>query len=613
MPDLGAGEPACFAGELKEGGTGPSVVSQALEGPEIPDWCGRDAPAKAAAFVGKGPPNQKGWAWRNLFGFYANPPALSTLPDWGCFLFGAKPGKWGQFVLNLVYIPLAILDGLYSYLFDEACRNTKAAPLMLRKAIGDTVSNWVGIDMRISAWQVEATLNYLCPNVLPHPPDVIAAYMHGVMPRPDAVAWLKGHGWCEYTTELAIHAAQYRFGPSELIDLWRRRIITDEAALADRLEKTGVLDQWTRREIIEGSYTLFDVGTIYRALHILRPGRVDDSIVYTENDAKRDLTSLGYNYKQVSQLLYLNKFDISHRQFLMPYKLGQMTTAQLQEAMRDDGWIQRDIDTFTPMYRLERGISRNAEVGGDTPKGLVTAAAEGVITYDELRAGIKEIGYNDLIAEDAVRQAKEQRLADRHKAGIAAVRGGLNAGEYSPDTAALALSVYGIDQTSALEIIGIWQVEAQTKLKPASVGQLCEWASKGWVSVAEYQYRLRALGWRPADIERIIRACGLKERQRQEKQDAANAKRRVDEAKKQAGAEAALLKARASLAAKVAAKKAADARHQADQLLTGAHQQLAQVGSELSHIQTRAKTKGAMIDPAEVAANPPPGPPLPTP
>jgi hypothetical protein len=259
-----------------------------------------------------------------------------------------------------------------------------------------------------------------------------------------------------------------------------------------------------------------------------------------------------------------------------------------------------------PFYDSQKQSYTAKTVGVPAPAKAIQSAAEGYLTGDVFLSILRAHGFSDYevgIASDLVNVQRQQQIRE---AGIKHVQAALQAGEMDATTATEALANYEIPADAAAVIVQVWSIEMIYKVKPLTPGQLCEYASKGWVSAVEYKTRLRTLGYTSIDIDRIMRACNLKALEAKQKTEAANAKKRVSEEQKAQKLAASAANARRIQEQKLAAARQKAAAAAENQQYQQIGKSLAEVKEQIADIEAEEKIAGATILPKFEQENPPP-------
>ena len=536
---------------------GDSILSSGIGFNATPNWCGAKKPGDVAIPGKAGIKGEKGWAVRNMFGFHKAADAFATWPDYWCEIFSNSPPWYTIPLLAPVYMFAALCDAILSLMVPPGCDEAGLAATIAQRAIQGVAERWLGMQFPVVNEMQQHTLDYSCPSVIVLPNDAIAAWTHGTMTAAEASEWCKANGWCQFTADMAMDAAKYRTSPGQLVDLWHRGVIGTEDQLRTAMQHVGVIDQIEQTRLIEGAWTLWDVGTIYTALHRLRQNRVEAHLVYSEAEARQDLRSLGYKDDKIEKMIELATNPLSYRQLLAPYERGAIERDNVYEALIDDGIAPHDAGLLMEYYDDAKTEYQWKSAGGPGVEEIVKATAAGEMSPDVFMSELKAQGVTQEQTETAARLVIATRQQQARATAIAAARAGLRSGELSPDDAIGALMAQQVPSDAAGNIVSQWLAEWQYERKPIGAPQLCQWVAQGLLPVSEYKMRLRRLGYSETDVRRIMAVCELGAQKKAE--TAAAAKQRAIDANNARAARAAQMAARTKTAEDVKAARAAAA------------------------------------------------------
>lgn len=558
---------------LDDNGCGKSFIGK-LTDFRVPKVCDPAGPIVMRGWIGQLKDAPEGFGWRALFGFWPVGGAFS-IPDWACAAFGLSPKKDGEgvlrilgmswyirFTLGLIYWPLAILDMISAVLIPSGCAGPKMLPYQVCSYVNSIVSKYFGGISKISEKQWDVALNFVCPSIIPSPQTVISATLYAGMTLENCRDWCAMSGWCPVTVDMELATQQFRPSISMLVSLWQRRVVPDEGSLKKALGNAGVMSEDFANYIIKDSYTRPDVGMIWRALHVCRPGRGPANAAYDEDGARADLTALGYSYDWVNRLLYLAKSDLSYRQLLKPYERGEIDRTALLEYLRDDGFTDADSVKLANVFESNREEYLWKQAGGISTSEAVKLAGEGLISRPLFDQYSSAVGMTTDEEQAALGQVRFQQLLETHRLAIAGVKASYDKKEIDAAAAIALMAGYGIEPFAAGQIVQFWTSAEAEKGKEVSASLLCTWANQGIITVDDYASRLSALGYSSADVRALINSCQLRDKQQQQRAQASQA-RHAEVAKQRAARQAASEKAASDKAAAAADKAANDATDQA--------------------------------------------------
>jgi hypothetical protein len=508
----------------------PGPAAQAF----LPDWCSADALAQAQAFANALPAAGKcglqGWAG------FLDEDCNTKIPDWAG-PFARMPLGIGTLIISIAHVPFRLLDtGLALIPFHRNLDPVKKSAMYLWGFVLGVANKFTGGFLAPLVRSLELERNFIAPWQVQDTSTAVARHLRDQIRQSETYQWGAVNGDCPPTVQAAIDTQQAWYDPEMQWQAYLRGIIHSEGELRIALRKCGFIDQRVTERWIATHYQLLDRGTILEALNRLRPGRDPSGVTYTEAEARKDLRALGYQDRTVDIIIALSKHPPNFRQLQKPYVDGLMELEQLQEFQRDDGLSETGIETLAPFLRFERVNHQRLLSGAPAPAALTKGVADGQISPGDYAGEIAAQGYPPSTSVGGLVEAAAQRLRSYRAACIAGIERALSGGTSTTAEAAIALRECGVDAGIADEMIARWVIERANGSKPASVGDLCTWASKGLIPVAEYVQRLLALGYSRKDADRIILVCGMKAQQQQEKRLEQNAKKRAAEAQRRINA-----------------------------------------------------------------------------
>jgi hypothetical protein len=501
----------------------------------LPDWCSADALAQAQAFANALPAAGKcglqGWAG------FLDANCKQTVPAWAAPFHRLLPFGLGNMVVAIAQAPFRLLDtGLALIPFHRNLDPVRKSAMYLWGFVISTANRFTGGFLAPLLRSLELERNFIAPWQVQDTSTAVARHLRDQIRQTETYQWGAVNGDCPPTVQAAIDTQQAWYDAEMQWQAYLRGIIKSEGELRIALRKCGFIDQRVTERWIATHYQLLDRGTILEALNRLRPGRDPSGVTYTEAEARSDLRALGFKDRTVDIIIALAKHPPNFRQLQKPYVDGLMELEQLQEFQRDDGLSEAGIETLAPFLRFERTNHQRMLTGAPAPAALTKGVADGQIPVSEYAQEMAAQGYPASTVAAGVAEGALERARAYRAACIAGISAALKGGTSAPAEAAIALRECGVDAGIAEEMIRRWVIERANGSKPASVGDLCTWATRGLISVREYTERLIALGYSRRDADRIIMVCDLKARQQAEKRIEANTKKRAAEAQRRINA-----------------------------------------------------------------------------
>jgi hypothetical protein len=589
---------------------GKSIFADLLKSMQWPEWCDADGPRSAAAWLEKmGAGKTPGF--RRIFGFLNEAGDTYAFPDWFVAAWGGKPGKWGHAVASVLALPFIILDTIVDqFPGGKSCSKGTVVLCTLFAGVLGALSRWAGVDFGPFRAKIGRSIDYACPSVIPSTESILEQHQRSHMAEDDVDGWLRAHGWCDNTIELAKRNGAYEHDARELFWLWRTGKIESQGELERRLSRWHIHGHAKVEEWIDLQYPRLGLGQIAEMRHVLRDGAVDAALVYSEDDAREDVRRLGYRDDQIDQLLYLLDRIPPHRQYVQDYERGRITSEQLVSAMRDEGLRESTIEQLMHLYDHQRKRTLATEAGRPGAASLVRARALGELSADDFLGGLDHLDLSADELQEAVDAAADASAVAKRRAGIAAARSGYLAGEQDRSQSEAALGAFGVDPESAGALLDQWELDAAVRRRPDSPAALCTWAKQGLVTVQDFRRRLMLQGYTQLQVANIVGSCVLKEQERLQ------ILAEKDAAKREKEAITAAEKARRAAAAQAKAIAASE-KARVSAIVTAAREDLAELGREAHEVHAAevAREKAALavekaaqggksgtVDPLKVAA-----------
>lgn len=443
---------------------------------------------------------------------------------------------------------------------------------------------------------------------------------------------LRANGWLNATErEKLIRSADYLPPPSDLISFAVRDVYSPKkigrAEMVAEYQEQGDLKDWFASQGIgpvqiarrNGEMISGDVGEAYwlahyhnvsptqvfEMLHRLRPGRVGRYKFRSAGGA--EVTPAPVLIDDVRSLLKEDDYNPAWRDRLAAISYRNLTRVDVRRVYASGGFgVPRGSSGFAP------AMGGDLEATGEAEKELVAVNEDaGYVHADAVRlAYFAAKQYTETaLAPERKKQARlacatyqaggigrdkalaafrratdsDERAAamldscdmERHlkelRAGIAAVRKGYLRGEFSDITVRDSLGLLGVSQERQTEFFRLWRIEREAQGKQVAASVMCDWHSKGLISIPEMRQRLLRIGYSADDTERVIAHCRLGILGREAKEREARIKAEIRDQEKRRK----LLEKRQALSEKVEDKRltqflaARSEKHLIDWLIAG--------------------------------------------
>lgn len=492
------------------------------------------------------------------------------------FRLGWDLAIWGTFDINIVIPPLVkVLD----YLIDDAC------PAEI-PAVGETIDGWVKgaipddlamcwLSLRGCNWDVWAPIVYSRRERL-LPEEYIQWQRRNHVDEQSTQDGLRAYGFIDPSERIA-KLALYDELPTIQDHLhWLQRNVFDDAYVTDYDLLNGFEERfWTKfgsdlralgmkKEYAALHYAAHwlnpSPGQLAEMLQRLRPGRVDPSVQFTEQDYLRILAEQDvapYFRERMRQIAYRT---LPIRQLTSSVKHGLFDRNELVNRWQDIGFKLSDAEKIADAMMIDAARQEATAGHGLTPSAVAKLSPGGFITRDEAIAALKPQGYTETEVDTLINVAKLERNAneeetrakqvlagyaklaskayaggviDRNAAFIAlrssgytddaanlelqtvqlqvsmaraneaskAVRKAFLRGELDATQAANALIAAGFTDIASVDYVSRWRLEMTVPRQHATTGQILKWAKEGTISVANAEQRLLNIGWSKGDVD----------------------------------------------------------------------------------------------------------------
>lgn len=474
--------------------------------------------------------------------------------------FGVLQGPVAATLAGLVKVGADILHRFSSLLADD---RSKAVLPEAMAAILTAVEKWTGLGFSRTITDLNNQANFWWPTQLPDQGTINQLFLSNQIDVDKWSCLTRAIGNVEWPQVFALKAQRVKPGVSEVIQLYHRGEFGFEEAM-NRLRDLGVVSDPERRELfkladfVPGSgdiirfmvRDIFDedlyrkyalgsefglkfqgealamarangisaatmekywaahwrlpgIGQGYEMLHRLRPGRVDDKLVTTEDDVRQLLAAddmLPYYRDRLIALSYRVMSRIDSR---LAYKVGALSKDELVEKFKDYGYDDKSSAQLTESYKRQRIAQYMA---GKIASGWL----QGYVSDTELEADARTYGIVGEEWTDTKDRLDKQAVIKTRRACTAGLHKRYMMGEFTDDQIVTQLIALGIGAGQADRVARGWRCEREAKGKQAGAAELCGWMEAGLISPFEHVQRLFALGYRGADVDRVRASCLLR-------------------------------------------------------------------------------------------------------
>lgn len=464
------------------------------------------------------------------------------------------------------------------------------------RSLMDLITKYTGCTFEWITIPLTNYIQYCAPTRLPTTADAQALWLAGYIDEPTRDCLTRCNGDYDYWQSLIALAKRVRPNPNELTALWMRKLIP-EAQFNKQMLENGVknkedLENFKKLAIsFPGlgdviSFLVRDVSDadlvkefnldadfekkwqgdliryaealgvtpelakyywrahwkipsptqLFEMLHRLRPDRVPPNIATTPEQVKHALQQDDVAPFWVDRIMATSYRPINRTDAQRAYAIGAFNEAQLKSAFLDEGYNNEDADLMVRFSVRQNQVSRARKAGLPTGRELINRYVGGQISAEDLTTYLKDLGFTDQEAKDAIKWGGRKIRSNSNKEAIACLKKKYLAGLVGKEQAEAQLSQITGDKISAGIISDGWCKMMTSKGKELSAVQLCELYQRNLITGAVYQTSLVNLGYSIDRAKAIIALCTVKGEEKQAqatKRQLEDARRARERAKKE--------------------------------------------------------------------------------
>jgi len=259
------------------------------------------------------------------------------------------------------------------------------------------------------------------------------------------------------------------------------------------------------------------MGQLFQMLARNRPGRVDPSIQFTEEDllrlmAEQDVAP--YFRQRLRNIAYQ---PITLRFLRQMFDMGVISDADAVERYQDLSYAPTDAELLVKTDSIRRIRTNTTATKGSTPTKIRQLYILGSLDKFASTKLLKDQGFPDdaiskaIATWDTEKLAKEQAAGDKESKSITrkATLSGLRVGTVSPETAMAQLVRLGDTQNHAADSVRGVQAEEAISLARQAIGVIRKAALKGRVTLGQASTMLSGLGIVPDKVSTYLQLWNL--------------------------------------------------------------------------------------------------------
>lgn len=500
-------------------------------------------------------------------------PVIKFLADLVGLVVSSVPGLHdaGVSLRDTLYVGGSVLlDQAGAVVASAGLSNpTVAAGGLGIQTVAGFLNKWIGAPTDYFIEPLTQTVRYADPVYLPDQSTTDSALLSNVISQDTWECWTRTHGNMPWSHFKAVEAARTRPGVQEVISLFRRGLLT-QAQADERFRGLGVIDPNEGAMLYALSEVIPTVGDIFKYLvkdvanqefvqtanldegfadswndqfqawadangisqeqikyeyraqwadvpltqifqmwWRLRPGRVPDDLVFTEEQAKFMMKIQEVQPGFRDRLMRIAYLPINRTDIMSAYTAGTMSKDEVYERFQDLGYIAEDAQAMTDMLVTKAAGQLQSSLGAWTRRRINREYIDGTITHAQADRLLSRTVLDAQVRGDALDDADTIRSAKKRAACIKGVKRRYYTGEFNSNTARLRLMALGLEQAVIIELLDGWECERSSKSKEPTIAMLTSWVTKGIITWDQFGRRLSNLGYTDDDVLRIRQATDL--------------------------------------------------------------------------------------------------------
>jgi hypothetical protein len=194
------------------------------------------------------------------------------------------------------------------------------------------------------------------------------------------------------------------------------------------------------------------------------------------------------------------------RQLRTVYDENLMTDVEVQQRLVSEGLELGDAQALTKLYAKQKPAYRRRKIGVGGAHEMTRLYAEGAMGVDEYREELQAEGFDDDEIEEAVDEAKAERLRLHRRELVRFLKAKFTRGEASLAQVQSVLGAVGLGSEDIADLLRLWQTEFELHPRQESARTLLDWYGKGLMREGELVQALGQLRYSDVDIARMIAA-----------------------------------------------------------------------------------------------------------
>lgn len=514
---------------------------------------------------GKSLSQMLGFSWDKEGKFkYLAPRWWFELTNW---MPKAFQNMFGEGITSL----LSVVDGFLYWTWQNHEKPiVPIAYLTLWKGMIGAFDKYAGTDFLSVFKDLDYTRNALAPAEIPNENEAIEAYLAGGISKELLICWLSANNKHPQHWDGILTARQSKPTPLETIVNRRRNNITDEQyremmrmngfirpdwqnqVMAAHAAWPGVDDaiRFMMRDVddplivkrfrlddefedkyrgnarlyIEGNGIDKDLALRFWRAHWqypsftamvemmrrLRPGRTRPGLEVYPEDVKQVLAANDYSPMWRDRMIEISYHTLTRTDAQRAFFINSLSEGELKQVYLDLGYNERDAEIlvrFSVDLKEQKEKSRGSR--GEARK-ILQQYEKSIVTESEAIELLVKARIQEKVAKELVQEAKRNRKARLKEQLIKEYGKAYLKGIHSKSETFAYMSSLGMDYDQIRDLIELWDAKRNANNRSIPAAQLCEWRSRGLITLEEQTERLVLLGYTAQDAKRIAETCGEK-------------------------------------------------------------------------------------------------------
>lgn len=269
--------------------------------------------------------------------------------------------------------------------------------------------------------------------------------------------------------------------------------------------------------------------SLYSMLHRLRPNRQEvqdwdaSPVAVDANGAKGALgkrppeltidevtTALEVNDNMpffLDKLTAIAYHPITNTDAQRMHQIGYINDTQLSDAIQSNGYNKANSDKMVGFYKAVKSRLVSNSSGVWTVRKVVKYLKSGLLTMAEADKQLTDIVADSFTRSKIIDGAMSEREAETKEVRMKELKRKFLYGQYSSNQLNLMWIQIGVNPIVIPDLLTQWEAERDGRMKEPRVTMVCDWFSKGLITRAQYDDRLKNMGYQDEDRAHIMQAC----------------------------------------------------------------------------------------------------------